>query len=45
MLFFVVDDNEQKQIVRLRAKIDTQLFIDILAWFVKESGIQVIVIL
>ena len=29
---------EQKQIVRLRAKIDTQLFIDILTWFVKESG-------
>jgi len=29
---------EQKQIVRLRAKIDTQLFIDILTWFIKESG-------
>ena len=29
---------EQKQIVRLRAKIDTQLFMDILTWFVKESG-------
>ena len=29
---------EQKQIVRMRAVIDTQLFIDILTWFVKESG-------
>ena len=29
---------EQKKIVRLRAKIDTELFIDILTWFVKESG-------
>ncbi len=28
----------QKQIVRRRAIVDTQLFIDILTWFVKESG-------
>jgi hypothetical protein len=29
---------EQKQIVRKRSRIDTQLYIDILTWFVKESG-------
>jgi len=29
---------EQKQIVRKRSKIDTQLYIDILTWFVNESG-------
>ena len=29
---------DQKQIVRKRARIDTQLYIDILTWFVKESG-------
>jgi hypothetical protein len=29
---------DQKQIVRRRAVVDTQLFIDILTWFVKESG-------
>jgi hypothetical protein len=28
----------QKQIVHRRAVVDTQLFIDILTWFVKESG-------
>jgi hypothetical protein len=28
---------DQKQIVRRRAVVDTQLFIDILTWFVKES--------
>jgi hypothetical protein len=29
---------DQKQIVRRRAVVDTQLLIDILTWFVKESG-------
>jgi hypothetical protein len=29
---------DQKQIVRRRAIVDTQLFNDILTWFVKESG-------
>ncbi len=29
---------DQKQMVRRRAVVDTQLFIDILTWFVKESG-------
>ena len=29
---------DQKQIVRKRAIVDTQLFIDILTWFVNESG-------
>ncbi len=29
---------DQKQIVRKRSQIDTQLYIDILTWFVKESG-------
>jgi hypothetical protein len=29
---------DQKQIVRRRAVVDTQLFIDILTWFEKESG-------
>ncbi len=29
---------DQKQIVRKRSRIDTQLYIDILTWFVKESG-------
>jgi hypothetical protein len=29
---------DQKQIVRRRAVVDTQLFIDFLIWFVKESG-------
>jgi hypothetical protein len=29
---------EQKHIVRRRAVIDTQLFIDVLSWFMKESG-------
>jgi hypothetical protein len=29
---------DQKQIVRKRSRIDTQLYIDILSWFVKESG-------
>ena len=28
---------EHKQIVHRRAVVDTQLFIDILTWFVKES--------
>jgi hypothetical protein len=28
----------QKQIVCKRSKVDTQLFIDVLTWFVKESG-------
>ncbi len=28
----------QKQIVCRQAVVDTQLFIDILTWFVKESG-------
>jgi hypothetical protein len=30
--------SDQKQIVRRRAVVDTQLLIDILTWFVKESG-------
>jgi hypothetical protein len=29
---------DQKQIVRRRAVVDTKLFIDILTWFVEESG-------
>jgi hypothetical protein len=29
---------DQKQIVCKRLKLDTQLFIDVLIWFVKESG-------
>ena len=29
---------EQKKIVHRRAVVDTQLFIDISTWFVKESG-------
>jgi hypothetical protein len=29
---------DQKQIVRMRTVVDTQLFIDILTWFVNESG-------
>ncbi len=29
---------DQKQIVRKRSRVDTQLYIDILTWFVKESG-------
>jgi hypothetical protein len=29
---------DQKQIVCKRSRVDTQLYIDILAWFVKESG-------
>ena len=29
---------DQKQIVRKRSQIDTELYIDILTWFVKESG-------
>jgi hypothetical protein len=29
---------DQKQIVRSRAKVDTQLFIDVMTWFIKESG-------
>ena len=29
---------DQKQIVRRRAVVDTQLFIDLLTWFVNESG-------
>ncbi len=32
---------DQKQIVCKRAIVDTQLFIDILTWFVKESGHRV----
>jgi hypothetical protein len=28
----------QKQIVRKRSRVDTQLYIGILTWFVKESG-------
>ena len=31
---------DQKQIVCIRSKVDTQLHIDILTWFVKESGHQ-----
>ncbi len=29
---------KQKEIVCKRSKVDTQLFIDVLTWFVKESG-------
>jgi hypothetical protein len=29
---------DQKQIVRKRSRVDTQFYIDILSWFVKESG-------
>ncbi len=29
---------DQKQIVCIRSKVDTQLYIDILTWFAKESG-------
>jgi hypothetical protein len=29
---------DQKQIVRKMSRVDTQLYIDILTWFVKESG-------
>ena len=29
---------DQKQIVHKRSQIDTELYIDILTWFVKESG-------
>ncbi len=29
---------DQNQIVRKRSRVDTQLYIDILTWFVKESG-------
>jgi hypothetical protein len=29
---------DQKQIVRKRSKIDTQLFIDIMTWLIQESG-------
>jgi hypothetical protein len=29
---------DQKQMVRKRSRINTQLYIDILSWFVKESG-------
>ncbi len=29
---------DQKQIVRRRAAVDTQLFIDLITWFVNESG-------
>jgi hypothetical protein len=29
---------DQKQILHRRAVVDTQLFIDILTWFVRESG-------
>ena len=29
---------DQKQIVRKRSRIDTQLYIDVISWFVKESG-------
>jgi hypothetical protein len=29
---------DQKQIVHKRSRVDTQLYIDILTWFVKESG-------
>jgi hypothetical protein len=29
---------DQKQIVRKRSRVDTQLYIDILIWFVKEYG-------
>jgi hypothetical protein len=28
----------QKQIVRKRSKVDTQLFIDVITWFIQESG-------
>ena len=29
---------DQKQIVRRRSKVDTQLFIDVMTWFIQESG-------
>ncbi len=29
---------DQKQIVRKQAKVDTQLFIDVMTWFIEESG-------
>jgi hypothetical protein len=29
---------DQKQIVRKRSKVDTQLFIDVMTWFIQESG-------
>ncbi len=29
---------DQKQIVRKQAKVDTQLFIDVMTWFIQESG-------
>ncbi len=29
---------DQKQIVRKRSKVDTLMFIDVMTWFVKESG-------
>ena len=29
---------DQKQLVRTRAKVDTQLFIDVITWFIQESG-------
>jgi hypothetical protein len=28
----------QKQIVRKRSKVNTQLFIDVITWFIQESG-------
>jgi hypothetical protein len=30
--------SDQKQIVRKRSRVDTQLYIDIMSWIVKESG-------
>jgi hypothetical protein len=29
---------DQKQIVRKRSKVDAQLFIDVMTWFIQESG-------
>ncbi len=29
---------DQKQIVRKQSKVDTQLFIDVMTWFIQESG-------
>ncbi len=29
---------DQKQIVRKRSKVATQLFIDVMTWFIQESG-------
>ncbi len=29
---------DQKQIVHKRSKVDTQLFIDVMTWFIQESG-------